>query len=163
MPYSITEVINFWRQEWDGRLRHIHPIATHYPPRKRQGLLDRQILVQQLGTENFRAGVGVCGLYHSIHYSEQLQLSLIPQSSYALPHAQSCWTLCDPMGYRHQAPLSTGFSRQEYWSGLPFTPPGNLPDPGIQPGSPALAGRFFTAKPFQKPHFPNAHMHICSL
>ena len=38
----------------------------------------------------------------------------------------------------HQAPLSTGFSRQEYWSGLPCPPPGDLPDPGIQPASPAL-------------------------
>ena len=44
----------------------------------------------------------------------------------------------------HQAPLSTGFSRQEYWGGLPFPPPGDLPDPGIEPMSPALAGRFFT-------------------
>ena len=40
-----------------------------------------------------------------------------------------------------------GFSRQEYWSGLPFTPPGDLPDPGIKPITPALAGRFFTAEP----------------
>ena len=38
----------------------------------------------------------------------------------------------------HQAPLSMGFSRQEYWSGLPFPSPGDLPDPGIEPGSPAL-------------------------
>ena len=47
----------------------------------------------------------------------------------------------------HQAPLSMGFSRQEYWSGLPCSPPGNLPDPGIEPAfllSPALAGGFFT-------------------
>ena len=44
----------------------------------------------------------------------------------------------------HHAPLSMGFSRQEYWSGLPFPPPGDLPDPGIHPGSPALAGGFFT-------------------
>ena len=47
----------------------------------------------------------------------------------------------------HQAPLSTGFSRQEYWSGLPFPPPGDFPDPGIGlPSlmSPALAGGFFT-------------------
>ena len=46
-----------------------------------------------------------------------------------------------------QAPLSVGFSRQEYWSGLPFPPPGDLPDPEIKPtspNSPALAGRFFT-------------------
>ena len=38
----------------------------------------------------------------------------------------------------HQAPLSMGFSRQEYWSGLPCPPPGDLPDPGIEPGPPAL-------------------------
>ena len=50
----------------------------------------------------------------------------------------------------HQAPLSTGCSRQEYWSGLPCPPPGDLPDPGIEPRFPALqtisytAGRFFT-------------------
>ena len=44
-----------------------------------------------------------------------------------------------------EAPLPIGFPRQEYWSGLPFPPPGNLPDPRIKPKSPALAGRFFTA------------------
>ena len=47
----------------------------------------------------------------------------------------------------HQAPLSMGFSRQEYCSGLPCPPPGDLPDPGIKPKSltsPALAGGFFT-------------------
>ena len=38
----------------------------------------------------------------------------------------------------YQAPLSMGFSRQEYWSGLPFPSPGDLPNPGIEPGSPAL-------------------------
>ena len=46
--------------------------------------------------------------------------------------------------WTHQAPLSMGFSRQEYWSGLPFPPPGDFPDPGIEPVSPALAGGFFT-------------------
>ena len=46
-----------------------------------------------------------------------------------------------PWTVAHQAPLSMGFPRQEYWSGLPFPPPGDLPDPGIEPGSPALAGR----------------------
>ena len=43
-----------------------------------------------------------------------------------------------------QVPLSMGFPRQEYWSGLPFPSPEDLPDPGIDPVSPALAGRFFT-------------------
>ena len=52
--------------------------------------------------------------------------------------AQLCPTLCDPMTVAHQAPLSIGFSRQECWSGLTFPPPGDLPDPGIKPGSPTL-------------------------
>ena len=63
---------------------------------------------------------------------------------------QSCLTLRNPMDYNPmdcQAPLSMGFSRQEYWRGLPFPTPGDLPDPGIEPPTPALAGRFFTAKP----------------
>ena len=50
-----------------------------------------------------------------------------------------------------QAPLSMGFPRQEYWSGLPFPPPGDLPDPGIEPVSPALVGRFFSTEPPGKP------------
>ena len=50
-----------------------------------------------------------------------------------------------------QAPLSMGFSRQEYWSGLPFPSPGDLPNPGIEPTSPALAGGFFTTEPPGKP------------
>ena len=44
----------------------------------------------------------------------------------------------------HQAPLSLGFSRQEHWSGLPFPPPGDLPNAGIEPVPPALAGGFIT-------------------
>ena len=50
-----------------------------------------------------------------------------------------------------QAPLSIGFSRQEYWNGLSFPPPGDLPHPGIEPASPALAGGFFTTEPPGKP------------
>ena len=55
------------------------------------------------------------------------------------------WTIA------HLAPLSIGFPRQEYWSGLPFPPPGDLPDSGIEPVSPELAGRFFTTGPPGKP------------
>ena len=48
----------------------------------------------------------------------------------------------------HQAPLSMGFPRQKYWSGLPGSPPGDLPDPGIEPTPfPTLAGGFFTTEP----------------
>ena len=52
---------------------------------------------------------------------------------------QSCPSLCDPMDYvAHQAPLSMGFSREEYWSGLPFLSPGDLSDSSFKTGSPAL-------------------------
>ena len=47
----------------------------------------------------------------------------------------------------YQAPLSMGFSRQEYWSGLPFPSPGDLPDSGIEPGSPALEADALTSEP----------------
>ena len=49
-----------------------------------------------------------------------------------------------PWTVAYQAPPSMGFSRQEYWSGLPFPSPEDLPDPGIEPTSSALASRFFT-------------------
>ena len=65
-----------------------------------------------------------------------------------------CWSVMSssatPRTIAHQSPLPTEFSRQEYWSGLSFPSPGNLPDTRIEPASavsPALAGRFFTTEP----------------
>ena len=52
-----------------------------------------------------------------------------------------------PYGVADQASQSMGFSRQEYWSGLPLPSPGDLPDPGIEPGSPALEADALTAEP----------------
>ena len=51
----------------------------------------------------------------------------------------------------HQAPLSMGFSRKEYWSGSPFPSPGDLPNPGIEPGSPALEADALPSEPPRKP------------
>ena len=56
-----------------------------------------------------------------------------------------------PWTEARQAPLSLGFCRHEYCSGFSFPPPGDPPNPGIKPVSPALAGRFFTAQPPAKP------------
>ena len=58
-----------------------------------------------------------------------------------------------------QAPLSIGFSRQEYWSGLPCPPAGDLPDLGIKPVSPELAGGLFTAEEAGK---PNTRRRLCN-
>ena len=60
-----------------------------------------------------------------------------------------------PWTVAHQAPLFTGFSKQEYWSGLPFPPPGDFPDSGMEPGSPvspALAVDSLPLAPHGKPH-----------
>ena len=62
----------------------------------------------------------------------------------SLSHVQLFAT---PWTVAHQAPLSMGFSRQEYWSGLPFPSPGDLPDPGIEPRSPALQADALTSEP----------------
>ena len=58
-----------------------------------------------------------------------------------------------PWAVARQAPLSMGFPRHEYWSGLPFPSPGNLPNLGIEHSSPALADGFFTTEPLAKPLF----------
>ena len=67
--------------------------------------------------------------------------------AYSLSHVR---LFAIPWTVARRAPLSMGFPRQEYWSGLPFPSPGDLPDPGIEPASPvspALGGRFFTSEP----------------
>ena len=56
-----------------------------------------------------------------------------------------CLTLATLWMVANQAPPPMGFSRQEYWSGLPFPSPGDLPDPGIKPGSPALQADALTS------------------
>ena len=75
-------------------------------------------------------------------------------------HVQLCVT---PWTVAHQTPLSMGFSRQEYWSGLPCPPPGDLPNPGIEPASlasPTLSGRFFTTSATWEAHTYGTHIFI---
>ena len=61
--------------------------------------------------------------------------------------AKSCLTLATPCSVAHQAPLSMGFSKQEYWSGLPFPSPGDLPSPGIKPASHTLQADSLLTEP----------------
>ena len=63
----------------------------------------------------------------------------------------SCPILCDPVDCSHQATLSMGFSRQEYWSELQFASPGDLSDPGIKPRSPVLQVDPLPSEPPEKP------------
>ena len=86
-----------------------------------------------------------------------------PQAFYLVPSLFICFFLSrlarsvvsdsfeTPWTVAQQAPLSMGGSRQGYWSGWPLPSPGDLPDPGTGPASPALAGRFFTSEPPGKP------------
>ena len=74
-----------------------------------------------------------------------------------MSHTAVLWTVAC------QAPLSVEFSRQEYWCGVPFPPPGDLPDPGIKLASPmslALAGRFFTTEPPETPLWRGMHLKV---
>ena len=81
------------------------------------------------------------------------------RSCYSAPAACMCLatqlsqTLCDPLELQpaHQATLSVRFLRQEFWSELPFPPPGDLLNPETEPRSPVLAGRFFSTAPPGKP------------
>ena len=93
--------------------------------------------------------------YLAVHLTvaEMGNFTLRVSESVAVLAAQSCLTLCNPMTVAHQAPLSMEFSRQEYWRGLPFPPPGDLPNSEIKPGSPALQEDSFLSEPPGKPMF----------
>ena len=74
----------------------------------------------------------------------------------------SCVSFATPRTVAHQAPLSMGFPRQLYWSGLPFPPPGDLSDPGIEPASPvypSLAGGFSITEPPNR-LYPNTQQEV---
>ena len=72
------------------------------------------------------------------------------------------WLFATPWTVARQAPLSMGFSRQEYWSGLPCPPPGDLPDPGIEPQSPASPASQADSLPLSHLGSPWSHLHVCT-
>ena len=74
-----------------------------------------------------------------------------------------CWLSATPWTVAHQSPLSIGFPRQEYWSGLSFPSPGDLPNPGIKPVSPGLSGRFVTTEPPEKLPYNLQGFFVCFL
>ena len=86
--------------------------------------------------------------FFSTEFQARVVRDLRRQSLCMLSHV---WLFVTPWTTAHQAPLSMWFSRQGYWSGLPFPTPGNLPSPGIEPASPVLAGGFFTTVLLWKP------------
>ena len=91
-----------------------------------------------------QAGVIVLG-----HMVELGQNPVKKESEVTLSYVQLLGT---PWTVGYEAPPSMGFSRQEYWSGLPFPSPGDLPDPGIEPRSPALQADALPSEPPGKNH-----------
>ena len=91
-------------------------------------------------------------LYHSLVFVVVQSLSHV--QLFATPWTIAC-----------QAPLSVGFPRQEYWSGLPFPSPGDLPDPGVEYVSPTLAGGFYTTESPAEPILftTSLHLHVAAL
>ena len=116
-------------------------------------LLWSEVLVERC-EENIGGSTSIlfldnCG--HSFKPHQSSTSGCLSKISYNLC---ACALFVTPWTVARQAPLSMGFSRQEYWSGLPCPPPGDLPNPGMEPTSlvsPALAGGFFTTAPPQKP------------
>ena len=106
-----------------------------------------EVRERQEGSEGENRWIRVCVhmcMYHVFIKTSRRAMNV------CLLHAQSRLTLATPWTVGHQVPLSMGFFRQEYWSGLPFPPPGDFPNPGIESlslVSPALAGGFFTTAP----------------
>ena len=86
--------------------------------------------------------------------SREVELCAVPSHS-VMSDSAAPWTVA------HQAPLSMGFSKQEYWSGLPFPSPGDLPDSGTESRSPVLQADSLPSEPLGKP--PEVlKVHICS-
>ena len=85
-------------------------------------------------------GFPATSLYHPHPYSSsEVKVNMLV--------IQCAWLLVAPWTVAHQLPLSVGFSRQEYWNGLPFSSPGNLPDPGIKPRSLTLQADSLPSEP----------------
>ena len=93
-----------------------------------------------------------CPLIHQYSYTASTHLFLRP-TFFCLVWSVVAKSFATLWIVAHQAPLSMEFPRQEYWCGLPFPSPGDLPDPGIELASSTLAGGFCTTEPPGTPHF----------
>ena len=134
LSFCLSLSLYFWLIPWSSEARWAHFLARASKPLSRRRPVPT---CSSASPENrallaFRVNQGVSASF-SLLLSE-------PPGSGPLKD-QHPWTVA------HQAPLSMGFSRQEYWSGLPFPSPGDLPNPGIEPRSPALQAGALTSEP----------------
>ena len=119
-------------------------------PGKNTGVGCHSVLQGIFPTQGSNPGLPHCRriLYHLSHQGS-LQWCVVVVVGGLV--AKSCPTLATPWTVACQAPLFMGFSRQEYWSGLPFRSPGDLPNPRIEPESPALQADSLLSEPLGKP------------
>ena len=113
-------------------------------PDKNTGVGCHALLQGIFPTQGFNPGLPHCKqiLYHLSHQeSPSTALKVKVKSLSCVRLFATPWTKV------HQAPPSMGFSRQEYWSGLPFPSPGNIPDPGLEPRFPSLQADTLTSEP----------------
>ena len=104
--------------------------------------------MRNTGLEEAEAGIKIAGRnINNLRYAYDTTL-MAESEVKSLSHVRLFAT---PWTVAYQAPPSMGFSRQECWSGLPFPSPGDLPDPGIEPGSPALQADALPSEPPGKP------------
>ena len=96
-----------------------------------------------MATAEFSKFAGILSVALSQHHLLEFEIAQLGSSLVA----KSYLTLVTPLTVACQAPLSMGFPRQQYWVGLPFPSPGDLPNPGIKPGSPALEADALTCEP----------------
>jgi len=145
---SIRSCIYVCRSTQDTLLYSVWPWAM-YATSLGLSLLIYKMGILTLPTSEGRCEDEVCediqSACHCVHYA-----------ACVLSHCSRLWLFATLWTLAHKAPLSMEFSRQEYWSGVPYPPPGDLPDPGVEPvtlASPALAGVFFTTAPPGKSPF----------
>ena len=108
----------------------------------------------ELGARNYRRRSNSCEKYVIEHLNDQICIYYKEGARTSAKSLSLCPTLCDPVNCCPPGSFVLRFSRQEYWSGLPRPPPGDLPDPGIESApavAPALQVDSFTAEPTGKP------------
>ena len=137
-----------WRRKWQTI-----PISLSGKSHGQRSLMDCSLQGRtELGTTEWLTPMLSLLFMSTISYWQMPRWFLI----LALCVFSRVWLFVTPWTVAHQAPMSMEFSQQEYWDRLPFPPIGDLPNPGIEPespASPALAGRFFTNVPPGKPNF----------
>ena len=137
-----------------GKSSYFHPLKQKGPGRiSVQGVQEtkRHVLERNTMRKQFKSHPPIFRVVRNVHTNVLVSLLLVFNHQVVSHSFVTPWTVAHQAPLVDCSPLALAFSRQEYWSGLPFPPPGDLPNPRTEPGSPSLAGRFITTEPPEKP------------